>query len=104
MSAAEGVVHVLKGRVDFFYFSRREGFGLLKAVAEFAAEGFAANELLISGHGECGRADVGAAAAVFGVRGVKFAVGIIVGIHIDQLHVEIGVGFSGRNEKKGGGG
>src|SRR5262245_47977804 len=47
---AKGVIDVGRLEVEGRYLPRHEGFGSLKAVAEFAAERFAAYQLLIAAH------------------------------------------------------
>ena len=100
MSATEGVVDILNRVVDLFHFARREGFRLFEAVAELSTERFSADELLISGHHERWCAHVFARlVAVFRTRRVLLAVGEVRRVDVDQLHVEIGIGAAGRNEK-----
>ena len=57
------------------------GSGFLEAVAEFAAERLAAHQLLIAAHVDSGWIGIG--------------IGIIGGIHVDQLDDEIGIGAGG---------
>ncbi len=89
MAAAEGVVDVLHGEVEFFDFVGSERLGLFETVTEFSAEGFAANQLLIAAHGEGWGWNVfSGLVAVFGAS-VLIAVGIIRRIDVDQLDVPV---------------
>jgi hypothetical protein len=66
-----------------------EGFGVFPAVAELAAHGLAAKQFLIAAH----------IAAHLDRRGVEEAlavvaldrIGIVVGVDVDELHVEVGI-------------
>ena len=100
VATAEGMVHVLERGVDLFHFAGSEGFGLFEAVAELAAEGLAAHELLISAHGEWWRRHVVSGPVdVFWTGRVQLAVGIVGGIDVDELHIEVRICSAGRNEK-----
>ena len=88
MAATEGVVDIGHHPLHLFHLARSEGFGLGKAVAEPAAHGFAAHQLLIAAHVDPG--------------GIRLGIGIIFGIDIDQLDHPVGIGAAGGDEEGGG--
>src|SRR5579864_3264793 len=100
MSAAERVIDILHGEVNLFHLAWRKRFWLFKAVAEFSPEGLAANKLLISTHGKCWRTNIGAGLVpVFRLLSIQLAFGIIRRIHVNQLHIPIGVRATSRDEQ-----
>ena len=99
MSALEGVIHVLHGENYFFNFVGRKGLGLFETMAEFSAEGFAANELLIAAHDEGRRSNVGGPGGGIGARSIELAFRIIRRVDVDEFYVPIGISAGGGNEK-----
>ena len=85
MPTAERVAQI-RHRVLDLRLPWRDRLGLRKAVAELAAEDLATRQLLVTAPVDAGRIRVG-------VREV-------LGIHIDQLHDEIGVGPGGRVDRR----
>ena len=73
--------HVRHGELDNGDFARLERLGFRHAVAEFAAERFAAHQLLVATHPHAGR--------------VRFRIRKIVGVDVDQLHDPVRVGAGG---------
>ena len=99
VAAAEGVIDVWHGEVDLFDFSRRERLRLFKAVAEFSAEWLASHQLLISPHRELRAGTSFRVCLGLPVGVILLAVRVISRIHVDQLHVPIGIRAAGRYEK-----
>ena len=64
--------------LDLRHFARLERLRFLEAVAEFSAEHFATNELLITTHLDAG--------------GIGIGVRMIAGINVDQFHNPVRVG------------
>ena len=91
MAAAESVEEIGHGEVDVRFLARRQWLGLLPALAELCAEGFAAQQLLVAAHVQWRRIHDALVAVL------RAPVGIIVRVNVDQLHVEIGVRAGARD-------
>ena len=77
MAVAEGVVDVGQIEIERGGLIGDERFRLFELVAEFSAEGFAANQLLVAAH--------------FEVFRVWIRIGIVHRVNVDQFHIEIGI-------------
>lgn len=107
MAGLKGVMHILQRKVDGFDLSGGKGLGILVAVAEPAADDFAAHHLLIAGKGlSCFLGVPGWIALVSVlVNGLTLAefggVLVVVGIDVDQFHDPVGVGLGGGDAEVG---
>ncbi len=98
MAPAESVVDVLHREADLLNLAGSEGFWLFEAAAKLSPEGFAAHQLLISTHGERRSTHIGwPLVSVVWLNLIQF--GIVWRIYVDQLHIPVGIGACGRNEK-----
>ena len=88
MAATEGVEDVLLDEFDFGGLARGEGFGLVQAVAEFAAEDVSPDKLPV-------------AAELVVELSRRVGIGIKVRIDVNQLHNPIAIGPGGGRKQPG---
>ena len=93
MATTERVVDVGHAEIDRLDLARCERLRLLETVAELAAQGIAAHQLLVAGHGKGRFLDIGARTVGLASRRV------VVGIDVDQFHDPVGIGAAGGDEQ-----
>ena len=96
MAATEIVQHIGDLEVDRFHLARCHRLGLFHAVAELAAQGLAAHQLLVACLADFRWRDIFRAITATGCGGILFP---LRRVDIDQFHHPVAIAAGGRDEQ-----